>query len=62
MNAFLKSSRVQEAILSSGGVRAVLSARANELVRLSMVHLLSGAVPLYVINEFPKSGGTWVGQ
>jgi len=48
--------------LSSGGVRAVLSARANELVRLSMVHLLSGAVPLYVINEFPKSGGTWVGQ
>jgi hypothetical protein len=62
LNAFLKSSRVQEAILSSGGVRAVLSARANELVRLSMVHLLSGAVPLYVINEFPKSGGTWVGQ
>ncbi len=27
-----------------------------------MVHLLSGAVPLYVVNEFPKSGGTWVGQ
>jgi hypothetical protein len=27
-----------------------------------MVHLLSGVLPLYVVNEFPKSGGTWVGQ
>ena len=27
-----------------------------------MVHALSGALPLYVVNEFPKSGGTWVGQ
>ena len=27
-----------------------------------MVHVLSGALPLYVVNEFPKSGGTWVGQ
>lgn len=27
-----------------------------------MVHLLSGSVPLYAVNEFPKSGGTWVGQ
>ena len=36
--------------------------RENELIRASMVHLLSGVVPLYVVNEFPKSGGTWVGQ
>ncbi len=36
--------------------------RTNELVRAGMVHLLSGVVPLYVVNEFPKSGGTWVGQ
>ncbi len=35
---------------------------SNELVRGGMVHLLSGALPLYVVNEFPKSGGTWVGQ
>ena len=35
---------------------------ANELIRAGMVHLLSGVVPLYVVNEFPKSGGTWVGQ
>lgn len=52
---------MREAILKSG-VPDTLSARANELVRLGMVHLLSGAVPLYVVNEFPKSGGTWVGQ
>ena len=34
----------------------------NDLVRAGMVHLLSGRMPLYVVNEFPKSGGTWVGQ
>jgi hypothetical protein len=26
-----------------------------------MVRLLSGHVPLYIVNEYPKSGGTWVG-
>ena len=36
--------------------------RENELIRAGLVHLLSGALPLYVVNEFPKSGGTWVGQ
>jgi len=36
--------------------------RENEIIRAGMVHLLSGVLPLYVINEFPKSGGTWVGQ
>ncbi len=36
--------------------------RTNELVRAWMVHLLSCVVPLYVVNEFPKSGGTQVGQ
>ena len=39
-----------------------ISERSNELLRAGMVHLLSSAVPLYVVNEFPKSGGTWVGQ
>jgi Sulfotransferase domain len=34
----------------------------NELIRTGLVHFLSGALPLYVVNEFPKSGGTWVGQ
>jgi hypothetical protein len=36
--------------------------KENELIRAGMVHLLSGVVPLYIVNEFPKSGGTWVGQ
>ena len=39
-----------------------ISEQSNELLRASLVHLLSGALPLYVVNEFPKSGGTWVGQ
>ena len=40
----------------------MISESANELLRAGMVHLLSGVLPLYVVNEFPKSGGTWVGQ
>ena len=36
--------------------------KENELIRTGLVHFLSGALPLYVVNEFPKSGGTWVGQ
>lgn len=36
--------------------------KENELIRAALVHLLSGVVPYYVVNEFPKSGGTWVGQ
>ncbi len=35
---------------------------ADAAVRLAMVHALSGPLPLYVVNEFPKSGGTWMGQ
>jgi hypothetical protein len=41
---------------------SIISERANALLRAGMVHLLSGALPLYVVNEFPKSGGTWIGQ
>ena len=48
---------------SLGGlVEGFLAGRPNEYLRLGMVHLLPGVVPLYVVNEFPKSGGTWVGQ
>ena len=36
--------------------------KTNVLVRLGMVHLLSGVFPLYVVNEYPKSGGSWTGQ
>ena len=41
---------------------SLLCDRTNDLVRAGMVHVLSGIVPLYVVDEFPKSGGTWVGQ
>jgi len=30
--------------------------------RYGMVHLLSGLLPLYTVNEYPKSGGTWLAQ
>ncbi len=43
-------------------LRSGISERSNDLLRAGMVRFLSGAVPLYVVNEFPKSGGTWVGQ
>lgn len=43
-------------------VREPLSGWSNEVVRAGMVRLLSGSMPLYVVNEYPKSGGTWVGQ
>jgi sulfotransferase family protein len=39
-----------------------ISGESNALLRIGMVHLLSGAIPLYIVNEYPKSGGTWVGQ
>jgi hypothetical protein len=39
-----------------------LHMKANAAVRYGMVHLLSGSLPLYVVNEFPKSGGTWLSQ
>ena len=44
------------------GFRESLSGWSNEFVRAGMVRLFSGWMPLYVVNEYPKSGGTWVGQ
>lgn len=32
------------------------------LKRYLMVHLLSGRLPLVTVNEYPKSGGTWLAQ
>jgi len=34
--------------------------KINTAVRYGMVHLLSGNLPLYVVNEYPRSGGHWV--
>ena len=48
--------------MGAGDLHSRVYEKGNELARACMVHLLSGVVPLYVVNEFPKSGGTWVGQ
>lgn len=31
-------------------------------LRSAMCHTLSARLPLYVVTEYPKSGGTWLGQ
>lgn len=36
--------------------------KLNALCRYLMVHTLSERLSLYVVNEYPKSGGTWIGQ
>lgn len=37
-------------------------AKVNGLWRRSLICTLSGALPLYVVTEYPRSGGTWLGQ
>ena len=46
----------------SGKRHPLVVRKLNSLARLGMVHLLSGPMPLYVINEFIKSVGSWTGQ
>src|SRR5918995_3303598 len=36
--------------------------KSNALLRECMVRSLSGILPLYIVNEYPKCCGTWVGQ
>ena len=36
--------------------------KLNGLLRYLMVHCTSNILPLYIVNEFPKSGGSWVSQ
>ena len=39
-----------------------LTYKINGLARYLMANTLSGVLPLYIVNEYPKSGGTWVSQ
>lgn len=39
-----------------------ISVKYQAAVRYAMVHGLTPISPLYIVNEYPKSGGTWVGQ
>ncbi len=36
--------------------------KLNATIRYLMIHSCSSILPLYIVNEYPKSGGSWVGQ
>jgi Sulfotransferase domain len=40
--------------------RGPLANPAREVARQAMIRSLSGLLPLYIVNEYPKSGGTWL--
>ncbi|MGB3761129.1 MAG: sulfotransferase domain-containing protein [Rivularia sp. (in: cyanobacteria)] len=40
----------------------IIIKKSESLMRYLMVHHLSEVIPLYIVNEYPKSGGTWVSQ
>lgn len=42
--------------------RSVLEVKLDGLARLLMCQTLSGILPLYIVTEYPKSGGSWVSQ
>lgn len=42
--------------------RRWLLIKAEALLRLFMVRFLSGVLPLYIVTEYPKSGGSWASQ
>jgi len=39
-----------------------LMTKAQASMRFIMCHNFNGVVPLYMVTEYPKSGGTWVAQ
>ncbi len=42
--------------------RSWVAIKADALVRWIMWRTLSGRLPLYLVTEYPKSGGTWFSQ
>ncbi len=36
--------------------------KLNALLRYFLVYSVSGRMPYYIVNEYPKSGGSWLGQ
>ena len=42
--------------------RNSLLIKVDALTRLCMINSLSGLLPLYIVTEYPKSGGTWISQ
>jgi hypothetical protein len=50
---------------ASHGLRfpiSVLHSKIEQATRLFILHFLSGTVKIYLVTEYPKSGGTWLGQ
>ena len=41
---------------------SILWFKINGLSRYLLAHLVTQAFPLYVVNEYPKSGGSWIGD
>lgn len=39
-----------------------VTTKIESITRYLMVYTVSNILPLYIVNEHPKSGGTWVGQ
>lgn len=42
--------------------REYLAIRIDAIQRLFMWHILSRKIPLYLVTEYPKSGGSWFAQ
>ncbi len=36
--------------------------KINGLLRYALAHTLTRCFPMYVVNEYPRSGGSWVGE
>jgi len=41
---------------------ALINSKVQAVVRQVMVRFMSARLPLYIVNEYPKSGGSWLGQ
>jgi hypothetical protein len=44
------------------GQRLFLEIKADAFIRKILCHSFSAKIPLYIVNEYPKSGGTWFAQ
>lgn len=44
------------------GIRNRARTKLEGAIRWTVVHSVSGLLPLYIVNEYPKSGGTWLAQ
>ena len=42
--------------------RSVTTIKIDALSRMIVMNMLSGILPIYIVTEYQKSGGTWLGQ